>query len=93
VIRAVEVCPARAIALRRLATTVLTPDTGPIPQVTPAAGVPTAPRATTSTESALRTGGLPIFPAAAGGEPPAGGHFPVVQPIRTTTHRSRGRAR
>jgi ferredoxin len=91
VIRAAEVCPARAIALRRLATTVLTPDTGPTPQITPAAGVPAAPRATSSAESALRTGGLPIFPAAAGGEAPSSGRFPVVQPI-TTTHR-RGRAR
>jgi sulfoxide reductase heme-binding subunit YedZ len=90
VIRAVEVCPARAIALRRLATTVLTPDTGPIPQITPAAGVPTAPRAT-SAESALRTGGLPIYPAASGGESPHSGRFPVVQPITTTQRRGRGR--
>ena len=37
VIRAAEVCPARAIALRRLATTVLTPDTGPVPAVPPPA--------------------------------------------------------
>jgi ferredoxin len=92
VIRAVEVCPARAIALRRLATTVLTPDTGPNPTITPAAGIPTAPRASASTESALRTGGLPIYPAATGPETPQSGRFPVVQPITTATHR-RGRGR
>lgn len=40
VIRAVGVCPARAIALRRLPTTVVTPDTGPVPQITPAGGFP-----------------------------------------------------
>jgi ferredoxin/DMSO/TMAO reductase YedYZ heme-binding membrane subunit len=40
VIRAVGVCPARAIALRRLPTTVVTPDSGPIPAITPAGGVP-----------------------------------------------------
>ena len=92
VIRAVEVCPARAIALRRLATTVLTPDTGPMPHITPAAGIPAAPPVYASTESALRTGGLPIYPAAGGGEASQSGRFPVVQPMRTTTHR-RGRGR
>jgi sulfoxide reductase heme-binding subunit YedZ len=40
VIRAVGVCPARAIGLRRLPTTVVTPDTGPLPHITPAGGVP-----------------------------------------------------
>ena len=40
VIRAVGVCPARAIALRRLPTTVVTPDGGPMPAITPAGGVP-----------------------------------------------------
>jgi ferredoxin len=90
VIRAVEVCPARAIALRRLATTVLTPDTGPMPHITPAAGVPVPPHATSSAESALRTGGLPIYPAATGGEAPHSGRFPVVQPMTTTNRRGRG---
>lgn len=58
VIRAVEVCPARAIALRRLPTTVVTADTGPIPQITPAGGVPQ--------RASLHTGGVPSVPVGAG---------------------------
>lgn len=81
VIRAVEVCPARAIGLRRLPTTVLTPDTGLVPQITPT-GVPPAPRATSSTETALRTGGLPIFPPSAGRQAPPTAQVPAGQPVR-----------
>lgn len=96
VIRAVEVCPARAIALRRLPTTVLTPDTGPIPQVVPATG----PRG--AADETLRTGAVPIFPQGAPGTPPAGypgypgvpGDRPAAQPAvhSVRTHR-RGRTR
>lgn len=75
VIRAAEVCPARAIALRRLATTVLTPDSGPIAAVATATGLPTAESASDTADTgtdraagaALRTAGLPIFPPARGG--------------------------
>jgi ferredoxin len=83
VIRAAEVCPARAIALRRLATTVLTADTGPIPRVAPGPGRPPTGtpigtptgtalevRGRSGTDraaAALRTDGLPIFPPARGG--------------------------
>lgn len=90
VIRAVEVCPARAIGLRRLPTTVLTPDPGLVPQITPA-GLPAAARATASTETALRTGGLPIFPVPPGDEGPPGGRAPAGQPVRMTHRRGRGR--
>jgi ferredoxin/DMSO/TMAO reductase YedYZ heme-binding membrane subunit len=58
VIRAVGVCPARAIALRRLPTTVVTPDAGPVPQITPAGGFPQ--------QAPLRTGGLSGVPVAVG---------------------------
>ena len=44
VIRAVEVCPASAISLRRLPTTVLTPDTGPIPRPRPRPACRARPR-------------------------------------------------
>jgi sulfoxide reductase heme-binding subunit YedZ len=60
VIRAVGVCPARAIALRRLPTTVVTPDGGPIPAITPAGGVP---------QHGPRLGGMPSVPVAAGASP------------------------
>jgi ferredoxin len=101
VIRAAEVCPSRAIALRRLATTVLTPDTGPIPGVAPAVAVLTttgtpagaAPRTATerATGAALRTDGLPIFPPARGGTDPS--HpFPAARPPGATgTAQGRGR--
>jgi len=58
VIRAVGVCPARAIALRRLPTTVVTPDSGPIPAITPAGGAPQPAQ--------LGTGRIPGVPAPAG---------------------------
>jgi sulfoxide reductase heme-binding subunit YedZ len=107
VIRAAEVCPARAIALRRLATTVLTADTGPVPRVPAGAGLPTATStavggsagtsaggaADASASDALRTDGLPIFPAA-GDRAGRYGPFPVARATGTTgtTHR-RGRTR
>jgi sulfoxide reductase heme-binding subunit YedZ len=90
VISAIEVCPARAIALRRPATTVQTADTGPLPHITPAAGIRAPALSATSTESALRTGGLPIFPVDRGGDAPRRGRSPAVEPVRT--HR-RGRGR
>src|SRR3954462_13234426 len=58
VIRAVGVCPARAIGLRRLPTTVVTPDTGPMPAITPAGGAPQPAQ--------LGTGRIPGVPAPAG---------------------------
>jgi ferredoxin/DMSO/TMAO reductase YedYZ heme-binding membrane subunit len=58
VIRAVGVCPARAIALRRLPTTVVTPDPGPIPEITPAGGFPQQGRP--------RTAGMPSVPVGVG---------------------------
>jgi len=88
VLSAIEVCPARAIALRRPATTVQTPDTGPLPHITPAAGIRAPARGASSTESALRTGGLPIFPVDPGRDRPRSRRGAVVEPIRT--HR-RGR--
>ncbi len=88
VVSAIEVCPARAIALRRPATTVQTADTGPLPHITPAAGIRTPARSAVSTESALRTGGLPIYPVDPGRDAPRG--RPAGQPVRT--HR-RGRGR
>jgi len=93
VIRAVEVCPARAIALRRLPTTVLTPDTGPIPAVPVAPGVPAAATARSSPAgagSALHTGGLPTFPVGSAADPVPTGGFAVHQPTRA---QRRGRSR
>jgi ferredoxin len=61
VIRAVGVCPARAITLRRLPTTVVTPDSGPVPAITPAGGVP---------QYGTRVGGgVPGVPVSAGAPP------------------------
>lgn len=85
VIRAVEVCPARAIALRRLPTTVLTPDTGPIPRLTPAAGVPRAAEAT------LRTGGLPTVPVGTAAD--GSGGYPAYRTEHAAASRRRGRGR
>ena len=77
VIRAVGVCPARAIALRRLATTVVTPDGGPTPAITPAGGVP---------QPGQRLGGgIPGVPVTAGA--------PLRSSTAQTRSQRRGRGR
>jgi ferredoxin/DMSO/TMAO reductase YedYZ heme-binding membrane subunit len=81
VIRAVGVCPARAIALRRLPTTVVTADTGPIPQITPAGGVPQP--------TPLRSGAIPGLPVGAGAPSPSASRSSRTQ----TRAERRGRGR
>ena len=81
VIRAVGVCPARAIALRRLPTTVVTADTGPMPQITPAGGVPQP--------APPRTAGIPTLPVGAGAPSRSAGRSSRTQ----TRAERRGRGR
>lgn len=76
VIRAVEVCPARAIALRRLPTTVVTGDTGPIPAPEVPRTYPATPPPTrfpggqpVGPDTAPWSGGVPALPTAA--DPPS----------------------
>lgn len=102
VIRAVEVCPARAIALRRLPTTVVTGSTGPIPA---APDSPPAPRPSDpwspEPRPSLRSGGVPIFPAGSETSTGHNGGLPVVpvgagdgaRSSRRARNTGRGRAR
>ena len=83
VIRAVEVCPARAIALRRLPTTVVTGGTGPIPSSPAGAPGPSAavapqvgPQSAGPSPGPFGTdpppsppSGVPVFPISAGSAP------------------------
>ncbi|MGZ4603708.1 MAG: ferric reductase-like transmembrane domain-containing protein [Kineosporiaceae bacterium] len=102
VIRAVEVCPARAIALRRLPTTIVTGSTGPIPAAPdgPPVPRPSDPRSPEPRRS-LRSGGVPIFPAGVETSTGHSGGLPVVpvgagdgvRSSRKARNTGRGRAR